>query len=83
MVFILFLPKVKKETGSPTKKKKAKSNDVGNAEAVPIEETKIADNSEKNAEGKPFNKEQEAEVEMYAFRVLVLNLKIKLRFDCI
>lgn len=83
MIFTLFLPKVKKETGSPPKKKKAKDIDVGNAEAVPAEETKITDNNEKTPEGKPSNKEQNAEVEMYAFRFLVLNLKRKLRFDCI
>jgi len=83
MIFTLFLPKVKKETSSPSKKKKAKSSDVGNAEAVPAEETKIVDNNEKTPEGKPSNKEQKAEVEMYAFRFLVLNLFRKLRFDCI
>jgi hypothetical protein len=74
---------VKKETGSPSKKKKAKSSDVGNAEAVLAEETKIMDNNEKTPERKPSKKEQKAEVEMYAFKFLVLNLKRMLRFDYI
>lgn len=55
---------VKKETGSPSKKKKAKSSDVGNAEAVLAEETKIMDNNEKTPERKPSKKEQKAEVEI-------------------
>ena len=74
---------MKKETSSPSKKKKAKGSDVGNAEVVRAEETKIMDSSEKTPEGKPSNKEQKAEVEMYAFRFLVLNLFRKLQFDCI
>jgi len=74
---------VKKETSSPSKKKKAKGSDVGNVEAVPVEETKIMNDNEKTPEEKPANKEQKAEVEMYAFRFLVLNLFRKLRFDCI
>ena len=74
---------MKKETSSPSKKKKAKGSDVGNTEAVPAEETKIQDNNEKTPEGKPSNKEQKAEVEMYAFGFLVLNLFRKFQFDCI
>ena len=70
MIFTLFLPKVKKETSSPSKKKKAKGSDVDNAEAVPAEETKIMNKDEKTPEGKPSNKEQKAEVEMYVFRFL-------------
>lgn len=59
---------MKKESGSPSKKKKAKSSVVSNAEAVPAEETKIMDNNEKTPEQKPPEKEQKAEVEMYAFK---------------
>jgi len=55
---------VKKETSSPSKKKKAKVSDVGNADAVPAEETKIMDSNEKTPEGEPSNKEQKAEVEI-------------------
>jgi len=55
---------VKKETSSPSKKKKAKGSDVGNAEAVPAEETKIMNNNEKTPEEKPSDKEQKAEVEI-------------------
>jgi len=83
MTFTLFLPKVKKETSSPSKKKKAKGSDGGKTEAVPAEETKTMDSNEKTPEEKPSNKEQKAEVEMYAFRFLVLNLFRKLQFDCI
>lgn len=56
---------VKKETTSPTKKKKAKSIDTGITEAVPAEETKILDdNNEKTAEEKPSGKEKKDEVKI-------------------
>jgi hypothetical protein len=65
-IFTVFLSKVKKETSSPSKKKKTKGGDVGNAETVPAEEIKIMNNSEKTPEEKPSIKEQKAEAEMYA-----------------
>jgi hypothetical protein len=65
MYWTLFLSIVKKETASPTKKKNAKSNDAGNIETVPVEETKILDdNNEKTAEEKPSSKERKDEVKM-------------------
>jgi hypothetical protein len=65
MCWSLFLSIVKRETASPTKKKKAKSIDAGNIEAVPAEEIKILDdNSEKTAEEKPSGIEKKDEVKM-------------------
>jgi hypothetical protein len=56
---------VKKETVSPSKKKKAKSIDAVNTEAVPVEEAKILDDdNEKTAEEKPSSKEKKDEVKM-------------------
>jgi hypothetical protein len=65
MCWFLLLSIVKKETSSPTKKKKAKGTDAGRTEAVPAEEAKILDdNSEKTAEEKPSSKEKKDEVKM-------------------
>lgn len=65
MCWFLFLSTVKKETASPTKKKKAKSTDAGNTEAVPVEEAKILDDdNERSADEKPSSKEKKDEVKM-------------------
>jgi hypothetical protein len=63
---VFVVPTVRKETASPSKKKKTKSNDAANAETVPTEETKILDDddNEKTPEKKPSNKEEEDEVKM-------------------
>jgi hypothetical protein len=59
MYYILFLPTVKKETASPSKKKKAKSIDGGTAEEMIHDE-----NNQRTPDKKPSNNELKDEAKM-------------------